>query len=226
MEETPGKLRKLETLLAELGSAVVGFSGGVDSSFLAAAAQRVLAKKRWPSPAVRPPSRQANGKRRRPSPPSSASATSCCPERTRLRRLRAKRRRPLLPLQKGRFTALAAWASDEASPACSRGQRRRHRRLPAGLRALEELAAMRSPLLEAGLTKDEIRASPANGGCPPGTSPPPPASPRGSPTASRSRPSIWPRSSRLKPYCGNTYPGRSGSGTTATWPGSRPATGR
>ncbi len=45
MEETPGKLRKLETLLAELGSAVVGFSGGVDSSFLAAAAQRVLGEK-------------------------------------------------------------------------------------------------------------------------------------------------------------------------------------
>ena len=36
------KLARLEEILSDLGNAVVAFSGGVDSTFLAAAAKRVL----------------------------------------------------------------------------------------------------------------------------------------------------------------------------------------
>lgn len=45
MEDTAVKLRKLNDLLAALGSAAVGFSGGADSSFLAAAAHRILGER-------------------------------------------------------------------------------------------------------------------------------------------------------------------------------------
>ena len=41
--ETESKLRALESRLAELGSLMVAYSGGVDSAFLAATAHRVLA---------------------------------------------------------------------------------------------------------------------------------------------------------------------------------------
>ena len=41
-EELQGKLNKLEMNLAALGSLAVGFSGGVDSSFLLSAAHQVL----------------------------------------------------------------------------------------------------------------------------------------------------------------------------------------
>ena len=54
-----------------------------------------------------------------------------------------------------------------------------------GIRAAAERGAV-TPLLDAGLTKDEVRARLAPlGPARPGTSRPRPASPRGSPTASR-----------------------------------------
>ena len=53
-----------------------------------------------------------------------------------------------------------------------------------GIRAAAERGAV-TPLLDAGLTKDQVRRRPGAGTCRPGTSRPRPASPRGSPTASR-----------------------------------------
>jgi uncharacterized protein len=153
------KLRKLNELLAGMGSAVVGFSGGVDSSFLAAAAHRVLGER--------------------------AVAVTCysptLPESEREEAAAVARwigiRHILVPqneldsaefvkndadrcyhCKKGRFTALTAWAATEGfrwvlegANADDCGDYR------PGMRAVAELAAVRSPLLEVGLTKNEIR---------------------------------------------------------------------
>ena len=159
MEETPSKLQKLNKMLAALGSAAVGFSGGADSTFLAAAAHRVLGER--------------------------AVAVTCCsptlPAGEREEAAATARligiRHVLLPqneldrvdfvrngadrcyhCKKGRFAALVAWAAAEGyrwalegANADDAGDYR------PGLRALTELAAVRSPLLEAGLTKAEVR---------------------------------------------------------------------
>lgn len=153
------KLRKLNDLLAELGSAAVGFSGGADSTFLAAAAHRILGER--------------------------AVAVTCdsatLPESERREAAAVARQigiRHVLLAQneldsedfvrndadrcyyckKGRFTALASWASVhgfrwvlEGANADDTGDYR------PGLRALGELALVRSPLLEIGFTKAEIR---------------------------------------------------------------------
>ena len=159
MTETNTKLHKLNELLTELGTAAVGFSGGADSAFLAAAAHRAL-----------------DGR---------AVAVTCysatLPESERLETAVIARhigiRHVLLPqnelnsedfarndadrcyyCKKGRFAALAAWASLngycwvlEGSNADDTDDYR------PGLRAIGELAVVRSPLLEVGLTKSEIR---------------------------------------------------------------------
>lgn len=153
------KLNALNALLNELGSAVIGFSGGADSAFLAAAAHRVLGER--------------------------AVAVTChsatLPESERLEAAVIARqigiKHVLLPqneldsedfarndadrcyyCKKGRFTALASWASLhgfrwvlEGANADDTGDYR------PGLRALGELASVRSPLLEVGFTKAEIR---------------------------------------------------------------------
>lgn len=159
MNETNAKLQKLNELLTELGTAAIGFSGGADSAFLAAAAYRVLDGR---SVAV-----------------TCYSAT--LPESERLETAVIARhigiRHVLLPqneldsedfarndadrcyhCKKGRFAALAAWASIngyrwvlEGSNADDTGDYR------PGLRAIGELAVVRSPLLEVGFTKAEIR---------------------------------------------------------------------
>ena len=159
MKDTNVKLQKLNVLLAELGSAVIGFSGGTDSAFLAAAAYRVLGERAVDVTCY--------------------SAT--LPESERMEAAITARqigiRHVLLPqneldsddfvrngadrcyhCKKGRFSALAAWAAAngyhwvlEGANADDVGDYR------PGLRALSELAVVRSPLLEVGLTKAEIR---------------------------------------------------------------------
>lgn len=159
MQTTSEKMKKLNELLTELGSAVIGFSGGADSAFLAAAAHRVLGER-----AVAVTCYSAT------LPASELKEAAAIASHIGIRHV-------LLPqneldsddfvrndadrcyyCKKGRFSALASWAAIhgyswvlEGSNADDTGDYR------PGLRAVAELAVVYSPLLDAGLTKAEIR---------------------------------------------------------------------
>jgi uncharacterized protein len=159
MEKVTSKLEKLNELLSELGSVVIGFSGGADSAFLAAAAHRTLGERAVAVTcysATLPESELAEAK---------AVANLIGINHVLLPQneldsedfVRNDAERCYY-CKKGRFTALAAWAAIqgyrwvlEGANADDTGDYR------PGLRALGELAVVRSPLLEIGFTKEEIR---------------------------------------------------------------------
>lgn len=159
--DTPAKLKKLVEILAGLRRTVVAFSGGVDSTFLAAAAVRALgAQNVLAATAV--------------------SATLTGGERDEAVRIAAALgvQHVLLPTdefsdaaftantaercyfcKKIRFQALAAWAAARGWPWIVEGSNTDDDAdYRPGSRAVAELAAVRSPLKEAGLAKAEIRA--------------------------------------------------------------------
>lgn len=157
---TEKKISRLEESLQALGGVAVAFSGGVDSTFLAAAAKRVLGDRVILATA--------------------RSATSSDEEQTDAAAIAAALGIKHVWLEAGelanpqfiantaercyyckkeRFTALVAWARGqgfawvvEGTNADDTGDYR------PGMRAVAELPAVKSPLLAAGLTKEEIRA--------------------------------------------------------------------
>ena len=156
---TQEKLRKLNSILQDCGSVVIGFSGGVDSTFLAAAAHRVLGDKALAvtaSSATLPASERqeaaefaaAIGIRHTiaeiselDSPEFVANAADRC-----------------YHCKKTRFSALVDWAKQQGYEWVLDGSNADDvSDYRPGMKAVEEMDKVRSPLLEAGLTKQEIR---------------------------------------------------------------------
>jgi uncharacterized protein len=153
------KLHRLNGILTELGSAAIGFSGGVDSSVLAAAAWRVLGDR-----AVAVTAYSAT------LPESEKQQAVEVAGIIGIRHVLVANDELASPAfvkndaercyycKTGRFRSLVAWALAqgyrwvlEGSNADDVADYR------PGMRAVGELADVRSPLLEAGFTKAEIR---------------------------------------------------------------------
>ena len=160
MIEKHTKLEKLNHLLQDLQSVVIGFSGGVDSTFLAAAAQRVLQDQ---AVAVTAYSETLPESERREA---IATARKIGIQHVLLpiselesREFTANTPKRCYFCKKERFTAIGRWAKLngydwvlEGSNADDTADYR------PGIQAIAELSRVKSPLLEVGLTKKEIRA--------------------------------------------------------------------
>lgn len=168
MSQLDDKLAALLQLLQELESSVIGFSGGVDSTFLAAAAYRAQKDKAVAITACSDTLPESELKE--------AEATA---RHIGIRHLVLTISELDSPdfventnqrcyfCKKTRFGALAQWAKNQGIAWVLDGSNADDvSDYRPGLRAIGELGQVRSPLLEVGLTKDEIRELSAAWGLP------------------------------------------------------------
>ena len=169
MEKTlSSKIEDLLAILGELKSAAVAFSGGADSTFLAAAALKALGKNTAAVTAASPtlPARELEDAR--------AWATALGIRHVILplselgiAAFAANGRDRCYHCKKFRFEALVSWAGSHGFRWILDGSNvddlKDYR---PGMKAISEMKDVRSPLLEAGFTKEEIRRASEEWGLP------------------------------------------------------------
>ncbi|SDE36523.1 ATP-dependent sacrificial sulfur transferase LarE [Sporomusa acidovorans] len=153
------KINKLNELLLSMGSVVISFSGGVDSTFLAAAAHKLLSNK---AVAVTAYSESFAAWEKNDAQaiakaigikhiflPGGEMNNADFVSNTYQRCYYCK---------KERFSALAVWAKEHGYGFVAEGSNNDDLEdFRPGMKAIAELPVVRSPLLEAGFTKEEIR---------------------------------------------------------------------
>ena len=159
--ETKKRYEKLRTILNEMGSVVIGFSGGVDSTFLSYTAHDVLGDKALAVTAVSPtlPESEEQDARDMAADIGIRHLVVHSTEFSDPEFVKNPKDRCYI-CKKIRFTALVDLAKQEGYHwVVDGGNVDDLGDFRPGMKALEEMAdAVRSPMIEAGITKADIRA--------------------------------------------------------------------
>lgn len=159
--ETKKRYEKLRTILNEMGSVVIGFSGGVDSTFLSYTAHDVLGDKALAVTAVSPtlPESEEQDARDMAADIGIRHLVVHSTEFSDPEFVKNPKNRCYI-CKKIRFTALVDLAKQEGYHwVIDGGNVDDLGDFRPGMKALEEMAdAVRSPMIEAGITKADIRA--------------------------------------------------------------------
>ena len=159
--ETKKRYEKLRTILTEMGSVVIGFSGGVDSTFLSYTAHDVLGDKALAVTAVSPtlPESEEQDARDMAADIGIRHLVVHSTEFSNPECVKNPKNRCYI-CKKIRFTALVDLAKQEGYHwVVDGGNVDDLGDFRPGMKALEEMAdAVRSPMIEAGITKADIRA--------------------------------------------------------------------
>jgi uncharacterized protein len=158
---TSDKLRKLDAFFQGLGKVVVAFSGGVDSTFLAAAAVRALGKENVLAATAVSATLTDDEKAEAVTLAGKIGVQHVLLETDEFSNapFKANTAERCYFCKKIRFEALVEWAAARGYPWIVEGTNMDDKNdYRPGSRAVAELPSVRSPLKEAGLTKAEIRA--------------------------------------------------------------------